>query len=252
MKKCTIVFCLLLVTGCINFAQKNDIYNGRLEAETIRLSSQTNGIVNMLSFQEGDQVEAGQVLAVVNKEKLALQKQQIESDLRFNRDLLRKTEKMLDTGAATKQRRDELATKVAILRAQKETLDLQLSDAAIKSPIAGVVLNKYVNKGELVVPGSLVAEVADLRELEAIIYLPLNKLPGIKIGQSVGIQVEGMSKPVAGKIIWIASESEFTPKTILTKETRTTLVYAVKIKVPNKNGELKIGMPVDVEINGSK
>ncbi len=235
---------LVQTMGCT----KIELYNGRLEADTIRLSSQTTGIVNMLSISEGDTVEPKQVIAVINKEKLLVQLQQVQADLSFNSDLLKKTESMLASGAATKQRRDELAARVDVLRAQKNGIELQLADAAIRSPIKGVILNKYVNKGEFVVPGTLVAEVADLNELKALIYLPLNKLSTIKIGQKVRIKVDGLSTAASGTITWIASEAEFTPKTILTKETRTTLVYAVKLSVPNKDGSLKIGMPIDVEL----
>jgi HlyD family secretion protein len=256
--KVLLIFSLIgLLSGCgpLNriyqkFFPEKETYNGRLEAETTRISAQTTGIVNELYIDEGDTVEAKQVIAVVNAEKLAEQKKQVEADLALNKDLLAKTKKMLEAGAATIQQRDELATRVAVLASQKKSIDLQLGDASIKSPISGIVLNKFVNKGEFVVPGTPIAEVADLSVLEALIYLPLNKLPSIKIGQGVSVLVEGLSGSIPAKITWIASESEFTPKTILTKETRTTLVYAVKLKVQNKNGSLKIGMPIDVEIKG--
>jgi HlyD family secretion protein len=255
MQKIMRVIVLLLILSfggmfCYSkyFKQETHLYNGRLEADTVKLSAQTTGIVNMLSVDEGDEVEPKQVIAVVNKEKLLVQLQQVQTDLNFNRDLLKKTEAMLLSGAATKQRRDELAAKVDILKAQKNGIELQLSDAAVRSPIKGVVLNKYVNKGELVGPGSLIVDVADLTELKALIYLPLTELSAIKIGQPVKVYVDGLKEGRPGKIVWVSSEAEFTPKTILTKETRTTLVYAVKIKVPNKDGKLKIGMPIDVDI----
>lgn len=254
MKKIIVIsLALFLLAGCVDvqsiMGKKTEFYNGRLEAESIKLSSQTTGIVNMLSVDEGDEVRKGEIIAVVNKQKLLIQLQQVQADLRFNSDLLKKTESLLASGAATKQRRDELTARVEVLRAQRNGIELQLSDAAIKSPINGIVLNKYINQGEFVVPGTVVAEVADITELEALIYLPLNKLATVKIGQKVSIKIDGLKDPVPAKIIWIASEAEFTPKTILTKETRTTLVYAVKLSVPNKNGELKIGMPIDVLLN---
>ena len=71
----------------------------------------------------------------------------------------------------------------------------------------------------------------------------------ITIGQEVKIFADGIDEPFAGKVTWIASQSEFTPKTILTKETRTTLVYAVKVETESSKGLLKIGMPVEVEMD---
>jgi HlyD family secretion protein len=82
--------------------------------------------------------------------------------------------------------------------------------------------------------------------MEVRIYVPLKKLAELKIGQTVSVKVDGLSQTLAGKISWIAAEAEFTPKTILTAETRTTLVYAVKVKIANTQGVLKIGMPVEV------
>ncbi len=241
---------LALLTGC-TFLKTPEVYNGRLEAETVKLSAQNAGIVEILTFKEGDQVKKGEILAVINKQKLYLQRKQILADLAFNRDLLAKTERLLVSGAATRQQRNELRTRVSVLNSQKANLDLQMRDGTIKSPLNGIVLNKFINQGELAAPGSLVVEVADLSELEALIYVPLQKLPEIKLGQKVAINIDGVKSSFPGKVTWIASESEFTPKTILTKETRTTLVYAVKLSVPNKEGNLKIGMPIDVSLLNS-
>ena len=82
--------------------------------------------------------------------------------------------------------------------------------------------------------------------MDLYIYLPLRELPDVKIGQDVRVIVSGAEDGYTGTVVWIASEGEFTPKTILTRETRDTLVYEVKIRVANTSGELKIGMPVDV------
>lgn len=204
----------------------------------------------------------------VNLLTLNAQIKQVKTQLNFAVETLKKTEKMLIEGAATEQRRDELSTQVSVYQSQLEALksnyqiiaskkaqlaaameltEISINDAKIKSPINGIVINKFHYENELVSPGRVVLEVADLSSMEATIYAPLVDLSKIKIGQSVHILADGAEQPFEGKVKWIASESEFTPKTILTKETRTTLVYAVKIAVPNKEGILKIGMPVDVE-----
>jgi HlyD family secretion protein len=245
-----LVILVIIGAGVQQILEKNkpEVYNGRLEATTIRLSAQNTGTVTALDVSEGDTVNAGESIAFINTEKLIAQRQQIDAELSLQKDLLEKTQRLLASGAATVQRRDELAARVSVLKSQRQGLELQLTDAGVKSPISGTVLTTYVHRGEFVVPGSLIAEVADVRQLEARIYFPLTKLTGIKIGQTVKVMTDGLTKPMPGKISWIASESEFTPKTILTKETRTTLVYAVKINVPNPDGILKIGMPIDVSL----
>ena len=194
---------------------------------------------------------------------------QAEAQLSLATQTLSKTEKVLAQGGATRQQRDELSTQVLVdqanlvalhsnfklvaaqedeLRAGMDLTDIAIRDARVLSPLNGVVLNKYHFAGELATVGTPLVELADLSVMTVEIYLPLARLSSIKAGEPVSITVPGDSKPRTGTIYWISSESEFTPKTILTQETRTTLVYGVKIRVSNSDGALKIGMPVDVRL----
>ena len=123
---------------------------------------------------------------------------------------------------------------------------ISLGEAKIISPINSVVLNRFLDKDELAAPGRTLLELADLSNMKITIYVSTEELSRVKIGDKVKVKVDGVDKMLEGTVYWIANESEFTPKTILTEETRTTLVYAVKVSVPNPDGVLKIGMPVDV------
>ncbi|HES58850.1 MAG TPA: HlyD family efflux transporter periplasmic adaptor subunit [Caldithrix sp.] len=195
------------------------------------------------------------------------QVKQVDAQLKLAQQTLDKTKTLVIEGAATEQQQDELESKVDVLRAQKEALltnkkmlqakeqqlnaaiemtQISLSDASITSPIDGVILNRFLDKGELVAPGRALVELADLSKMKITIYVSTEQLSRIKIGDKVKVRVDGVDELLEGMIYWIASESEFTPKTILTEETRTTLVYAVKVTVANPDGVLKIGMPVDV------
>ncbi|MBN2626773.1 MAG: HlyD family efflux transporter periplasmic adaptor subunit [Spirochaetales bacterium] len=186
---------------------------------------------------------------------------------KLNRDTLAKTENLLASGGATEQKRDELDVQVKVgetnlqilqtqyelllvqeqeLRAGMDLLTLSLRKAALEAPAAGTVLNRYHQPGELVGQGAALLETADLSALDLYIYLPLVVLPRVTIGQKVTVDITGGSGSYEGTVAWIASEGEFTPKTILTDETKDTLVYEVKIRVANDRGELKIGMPADV------
>jgi len=123
---------------------------------------------------------------------------------------------------------------------------LALNDCRILAPINGVVINRLVQPGELAVLGKNLIEVADLTHLKVTIYVPLTRLNRIKLGQKAIVKIDGSNEKFPATLEWISSEAEFTPKTIMTEETRTTLVYAVKLKVNNSGGKLKIGMPVEV------
>jgi HlyD family secretion protein len=219
-----------------------------------------------LEIQRRQQVARIEELEL-RKESALLQIEQAEVQLKQDKDTLEKTEKLLSQGGATQQSRDELATKVRVeqasleilrsnyklLLAQQEELQagLELSDLAIRnatilSPVDGIILNRFHREGELVSTGTPIFELADLNFMDLYIYLPLSELPSVKIGQDVQVVVGGVDHRYTGRVVWIASEGEFTPKTVLTRETRDTLVYEVKIRVGNPSGELKIGMPVDV------
>jgi HlyD family secretion protein len=192
---------------------------------------------------------------------------QVDAQLKLAQQTLDKTKKLVNEGAATEQQQDELESKVDVLKAQKEALltnkkmlhakveqlnagiemtRISLGEAKIISPINGVVLNRFLDKDELAAPGRTLLELADLSNMKITIYVSTEELSRVKIGDKVKVKVDGVDKMLEGTVYWIANESEFTPKTILTEETRTTLVYAVKVSVPNPDGVLKIGMPVDV------
>jgi HlyD family secretion protein len=136
-----------------------------------------------------------------------------------------------------------------VIKRQLDLLREQLSKCRVKSPVTGTVLEKYLETGELATQGKAILKMADLSNLELKVYVSGAQLPNVKIGNEVKVLVDAGAKEMqgrSGKITWISSESEFTPKIIQTKEERVKLMYAVKVLVPN-DGTLKIGMPGEVK-----
>jgi len=130
------------------------------------------------------------------------------------------------------------------LKIQVAQLNDQLRKSYITSPITGSILVKYAEKGELAVPGKALFKVADMENMFLRAYLSVDQLAQLKIGQSIHVIAEfgaEETKEYKGQVVWISSKSEFTPKTIQTKDERANLVYAVKVLVKN-DGYLKIGM----------
>ncbi len=202
-------------------------------------------------------------------EALRIQKKLLGEQRAFQERLMKKTISLVETDAAPAQRIEELALAISQLslqvsgnevsqkalrnqslqiRAGLDVLDDQLRDFIVRTPTTGVVLETYVHQGEWVVPGMGLADVANLKDMTAKIYLSSEALTQMKLGQRVWVTPEGSADAVSGVVSWISSEAEFTPKTILTPETRETLVYAVKIRVFNSKGQLKLGQPVDVTL----
>ena len=120
----------------------------------------------------------------------------------------------------------------------------QLDKSNIVNPIAGTVLTKYAEEGEVTASGKALYKIADLSTITLRAYVTATQLSQLKLGQTVKVFADnGPNKynEYSGTITWISDKAEFTPKTIQTKEERANLVYAVKVKVKN-DGYLKIGM----------
>ncbi|MCL8007360.1 HlyD family efflux transporter periplasmic adaptor subunit [Gelidibacter japonicus] len=135
---------------------------------------------------------------------------------------------------------------------QLKQIDDQVHKSKIINPINGTVLTKYAEPNEITVFGKPLYKIADLSIMQLRVYISETQLANIKIGQEVTVKIDDADtmKSYKGKISWIASEAEFTPKIIQTKEERVALVYAVKVDVVN-DGSLKIGMPAEMWITNN-
>lgn len=149
---------------------------------------------------------------------------------------------------STKTQFTAVSKELEVLASQKMLLIDQLQRCSVKSPTTGTILETYAEQGELTAPGKPLFKIANLDELDLKVYVSGAQLPNIKIGQTVDVIIDKSAKEIqtlSGKVYWISSEAEFTPKIIQTKEERVKLVYAVKVAVKN-DGTLKIGMPGEV------
>ena len=181
-----------------------------------------------------------------------------------------RTRRLFAEQAATAQQMDQaereyrvLGEQIAAVRAQRSsvTQDVAASDARvaqiaeriaksrISAPFAGTVLATYARTGEYVQPGQPLFRLASLDTLTLRAYVTEPQLAQLKLGQRVHVNVDRGAGPrlaVPGTVSWISSKAEFTPTPVQTRDERADLVYAVKIRVPNQSGVLKIGMPADV------
>lgn len=176
---------------------------------------------------------------------------------------------LLAANAATAKQLDDVSAQIAVLEkqlaAQNSTLssatrgivdeigalglqvaqaDDQLAKCRIINPVAGVVLARYAHEGEYAAPGRALYKIADIDTMTLRTYITSDLLTRVKLGQTVKVFAdfgEKENRPYTGSVVWISDKSEFTPKTIQTRDERANLVYAVKVRVPN-DGYLKIGM----------
>ena len=245
------------------------------EGDIVQSGVVIGAIDSIQIFQQRKQLIAQQA-ALLNsrpdKEKqVAAIKQQIAN---ANRELQR-VESLLGDGAAASKQRDDIKAQINLLQdqlsatlstldknttsinnnataleAQIAAHDDMLSKCRIISPINGTVLVKYAQAGELAAMGKPLMKVADLSQIYLRAYFTSDQLAHLNLGKKVTVTADfgaDQRYDYKGKVVWISSESEFTPKTIQTKDTRANLVYAVKIAVKN-DGRLKVGLAGEVKL----
>lgn len=154
-------------------------------------------------------------------------------------------------------RREDIEMARAQVRQAQEALALarlRLSYTVLRAPVAGVILVRNTELGEVLAPGTPVVTMAPLDQIWLRAYIPETELGRVRWGQQVDVTTDTYpGKKYRGRISFIASQAEFTPKSVQTFKERVTLVYRIKIDVENPNYELKPGMPADAVIHlGSK
>jgi membrane fusion protein YbhG len=125
----------------------------------------------------------------------------------------------------------------------------QLAKSRITSPVSGTVLARYTDRGEFVQPGQALYKIANLDSMILRAYVTETQLARVKLGAPATVSIDTGDKTrraLSGTVSWVSPEAEFTPTPIQTRDERKDLVYAVKVRVPNPGGIVKIGMPADV------
>lgn len=290
---------IALLSSCSNKDGDYDA-SGSFEATEIIVSAEANGKIEKLSVMEGQQLEQGQQVGLIDSTQLYLQKMNLLSNAKGVRAQQpniaaqtasikeqiatlekekQRTTNLIKANAATQKQLDDINGQMEVLQkqlsasqstlqkssqnitAQSSAMDIQieqiedrLQKSIIKSPITGTVLNKYSEEGELANMGTPLFKIADINNMTLRVYVTNDQLSAVKLNDKVQVLVDESNDSEAnyrayeGIVTWISDKSEFTPKTIQTKNERANLVYAMKVSVKN-DGYLKIGMYGEVRFN---
>ncbi len=166
-------------------------------------------------------------------------------------DQSREAQRLVEAGP----RRERIAAARATLAAAEaavRTLEATLANMVVKAPFAGVVTVRHHEPGEIVQAGAAAVTLLDRDRRWVRIYVPETRMGAVRMGQAATLSSDTFKgRTYRGAVMFIASEAEFTPKTVQTREERVKLVYAVKVRITGDPGlELKPGMPVDVVLEG--
>jgi len=223
----------LAVAAYFVWPDGESIYVGTIEVTEVDVAPRVASQIAERVRDEGDLVKAGDVLY-----KLTCETQTVNLAKSKN-DFIR-AEKLLATGNMSPEQYDSY----------KKTYENNAYDVewcTVRSPIDATILTKFHEGGDYVYTGTKLMALGDLTDVWAYVYVDQPLLVSLTIGQDVtGYLPELGNKPIAGKIIHIKDEAEFTPKNVQTRKERTRLVYGVKIKFDNSENLLKPGMPIEV------
>ncbi len=291
--------------------------SGTVEATDAQLGFQVPGRLIAVHAREGDRVEAGSELAVLDRREAAARRKEAEARVRAARAVLdelesgfrpeeiaqlraavagaeeqladaqrdlERTRKLFEGGALPQEAVDKVESGAEIARRRVEetrerlrilekgprsekieaqrsllaqaeatldVLDVASDERAIEAPFSGLITVRHRGPGEIVAPGSPVLTLLDPENRWVRIYLPENRLGAVRLGGEATIFSDTFpDRRYRGEIVFVATEAEFTPKSVQTSEERVRLVYAVKVRIlEDPNYELKPGLPVDVEID---
>jgi len=126
-------------------------------------------------------------------------------------------------------------------------LDTQVSQLTVSAPLDGIILTRNVEPGEFVQPGAVAFAMADLNNITITVYVPEDRYGQLTLGQPAEVTVDSFpGETFNAEVVHIADQAEFTPRNVQTVEGRSSTVYAIKLRVDDSEGKLKIGMPADV------
>jgi HlyD family secretion protein len=229
---------LLVAAGAaakLLYFRSDFLYAGTIEATKVDVPARVSSVISGLNVREGDHVTANETLLTLKCE-----------DYRNNAELAKsnfdRAERLFKEGSQPKETYD-------LMRFRWNDARIKLEWCDIQSPLAGSVLNKYHEAGEMVDPGTRLFTLADLRRPYAYVYVPQPKIAKLALGQKVtGYLPEMGMKAFDGAVVQIGDEAEFTPKNVQTREERTRLVFAVKVEFANPGEILKPGMFIEVRL----
>jgi HlyD family secretion protein len=156
--------------------------------------------------------------------------------------------------AAARAQRQAARHEAASSAARAAQVREQIAKSRAVNPLSGTVLTTYAKAGEFVQKGQPLYKIANLDTMELRAYVTEPQLAQLTIGRQATVSIdsgEGAHRALTGRVVWISSQAEFTPTPIVTRDERRNLVYAVKLRIPNPDGALKIGMPADVQFSTS-
>lgn len=229
-----VVLVVLLLAYLVKavFFRSEFSYAGTVEVTKVDIPARVSSVISEFPVKEGQIVEKDQMLVKLDCEEIRLGYELARKN--YDRAL-----KLYRGGSIAQESYDQIKNR-------KDEIETRFKWCEVVAPIKGTVLTTYFEPGEMVLPGAKLLTLGDLDEVYAYFYLPHDQIAPLKMEQKVTARLPEMDdRKFEGVIAYINPEAEFTPKNVQTRDERTRLVYAVKIRFENPEGILKPGMTLE-------
>lgn len=216
---------------------------GSVEANQYQVAAAMSGRITAVEVAEGDRVTEGQELVRLDQAALKLQLDQAKHGVTAAKAALTNAK---DDDDSTKADVTAAEARLEQARAAVKLAEVQLGYATITAPRDGTVVSLTTNAGQNAAPGRTLLTLVDPTDLFVRVFVPETEIGSVRIGQAAKAATDSSDQTFDGTVSFIASEAEFTPNNVQTREQRVKLVYEVRVRIADTSGTLKSGMPVDV------
>jgi len=226
-------------------------YQGWVEADLIFVGPDENGRIETLSVVEGDTVEKGAPLFILDSDLQRADVAQSEASLTNAQQAFERAQMLLKTAAGTQKTYEDAEAALRSAQARLASAQTRLVRRRIASPVSGVVQQVYFRVGELVTAGRPILSILPPGNLKVRFFVSEAVLPKLRIGEPVRINCDGCAPDLTAKISFISRSVEFTPPVIYSLEERAKLVFLIEAR-PDQPQSLRVGQPVSVFTDQTK
>jgi len=200
-------------------------------AKEAEVTARVSGVVTSLMIEEGDYVEAGQILAQLDIDKPALELKRATANLKRMENELRRYEKIYQKDLVSSEAYERVKYQYEAQKAATDLATLNLHYATIRAPISGVVTKRYIKEGNLLKLNGSAFHISDLSELHGVIHIPESEKAALDVDQTAKVYVDAHEKPFTGKVLRVSP--------VVDKESGT---IRVTVSLKDKTGVLRPGM----------
>lgn len=245
-----VLFTIIYIFSKCERELKNIEASGTVEIKKVDITSRVSSKIKKIYVDKGKEVKKGDILLELDSQVIKAQLDAAQSMYANAEKNYLRGKELYRANAISKQNYEQIESGYFTAKANYEQAKMFYEDTQPQAPWDGIILNRYVEEGELVSPNAPLLTIGDLKEVKITFYVSLKVLGKIKYGQRVKIKIDSYKgKIYEGRITYISDKAEFTPKNIQTKDERIKEVFAIEAGVHNENHDLKPGMPCDVIID---